>query len=43
MKEFGLDDCMYWTTNERGNCGGRVEVVNGKPVCENCRNRKPVR
>lgn len=36
---FSLDDCMNYETNERGDCGGRVEIVNGQPICETCRNR----
>ena len=34
-----LSDCANWVTNERGDCGGRVECVEGVVLCENCRNR----
>ena len=41
--DFALSDCRYWVTNQMGNCGGRVELVDGQPICENCRNRPTYR
>lgn len=37
-KDYSLSDCVNWTTNQLGNCSGRVELVNGTVVCEHCRN-----
>lgn len=34
-----LDECYNWGDNTRGDCGGRVELVNDLLICENCRNR----
>jgi len=36
---YSLSDCVNWETNVRGDCGGRVWMVNGVIICENCRNR----
>jgi hypothetical protein len=38
--EHSLDECVNWSANKQGDCGGRVEWVIGVGViCENCRNR----
>lgn len=37
---YALDDCVNWKTNVLGDCGGRVEMVNGQVVCETCRNHR---
>ena len=36
---YSLSDCVNYSTNVMGDCGGRVEEVNGQIVCENCRNK----
>lgn len=44
MKEYliySLSDCINYAVYNAGDCGGRVELVDGAVVCENCRNRKP--
>jgi hypothetical protein len=40
LGEYSLSDCVNWETNTLGNCGGRVEMVNGIILCETCRNRE---
>lgn len=36
---YSLSDCVNWETNTQGDCGGRVEEVDGVVICETCRNR----
>ena len=36
---YALSDCINWSTNQQGDCGGRVENVGGVIICENCRNK----
>lgn len=38
---YSLSDCVNWETNTLGDCGGRVELVDGVVWCETCLNRKP--
>lgn len=39
-RSWSLDDCINWKTNNLGDCGGRVEQVGNRLLCENCRNTK---
>lgn len=35
-----LSDCVNWSSNERGDCGGRLMIqAGGRVLCENCANR----
>lgn len=36
---YALSDCINWYVNEKGDCGGRVENIDGTVICENCRNK----
>lgn len=36
---YSLSECVNYETNESGDCGGRVTLVNGVVMCETCRNR----
>lgn len=38
-QDYALSDCVNWDTNTQGDCGGRVERVNGVVICETCRNK----
>jgi hypothetical protein len=37
--QFSLADCVNWTTNTQGDCGGRIMHKRGKVICETCLNR----
>lgn len=41
---YAADDCVYWETNPRADCGGRMMLVDETDdgttvVCENCYNQ----
>lgn len=38
-ENYALSDCVNYDTNSQGDCGGRVENVNGTVICETCRNK----
>lgn len=38
-KTYALSDCVNWKKNPKGDCGGRMEVINGTVICETCANR----